>query len=325
VVTAATGTSRPAELENPLPPDSWKKVVDAGITGLRVPDDIDGNAASGVEVAIVAESAGRNLCRLPILTSAILATELLVMADAGEAVLRGLNAGQQRAAIVVHRSLGSLSCPSAGETPFAWDSADADVAVAVDADGNVYLCDLAEDQPCADLTRQLRRVGSVKQKVGTVGAHARKKWQALALAAVTADLVGTMAGSLDVAVDYLKTRQQFGKVIGSFQGLQHLVAQAKVSVEASRSAMWYAAWAVDKRDVDTALMASRVAKAYASGAARDVCELTIQLHGGIGMTWEAIPHIFLRRALLDRAIFGDEHHQLAEIADIRLGARKAAV
>lgn len=324
-VTAATGTSSPSALENALSPDSWKKVVDAGVTGMRVPDGVDGNTASGIEVAIVAESAGRNLCRLPILTSAILATEILVMANAGEAVLRALNSGEQRAAIVVDRSLGSLSFPLAGEKPFAWDSIDADVAVAVDADGSVYLCDLAEDLPCADLTRQLSSVGSVTEEVGTIGACDRKKWQALALAAVTADLVGVMSGSLDVAVDYLKTRQQFGKLIGTFQGLQHLVAQTKVTVEASRSAMWYAAWAVDERDVDTALMASRVAKAYASGAAREVCELTIQLHGGIGMTWEAIPHVFLRRALLDRAIFGDEHHQLAEIADIRLGVRKAVV
>jgi alkylation response protein AidB-like acyl-CoA dehydrogenase len=104
--------------------------------------------------------------------------------------------------------------------------------------------------------------------------------------------------------------------------LQHMAAEALVSVEAARGCALYAAWAVDALPVDQALESARIAKAYTSEHAREVCEAAIQMHGGIGMTWEAMPHVYLRRALLGRLTLGDEHVHYACLADGRFGKAK---
>ena len=128
-------------------------------------------------------------------------------------------------------------------------------------------------------------------------------------------MVGVMAGSLALAVAYAKERVQFKRPIGSFQAIAHLAADQHVSTEASRSATYYAAWAVDGLAPAEALAAARIAKAYVSPLAREVTEAVLQIHGGIGHTWEHSGHYFLRRALLSRRTLGDESVQLARIAD----------
>ncbi len=129
-------------------------------------------------------------------------------------------------------------------------------------------------------------------------------WTAFGLALTCADLVGTMRGALDLTVDYAGSRQQYGRAIGSFQAVQHLLADALVLTEGSRSAARHAAWSVDARSPDEALAAAAVAKAYCARAARTVGETAIQVHGGIGNTWECLAHVFLRRALLSSEILG---------------------
>jgi alkylation response protein AidB-like acyl-CoA dehydrogenase len=136
---------------------------------------------------------------------------------------------------------------------------------------------------------------------------------------VCADLVGTCSGALEAAVTHAGSRHQFGHPIGSFQAVQHLCADQLVSVEAARSIMWHAAWAVDALVPAEALALARIAKAYCSEMARTVCEAAIQVWGGLGMTWECSAHRSLRRALLDRQLFGDERVHLAAIAADRLG------
>ena len=137
------------------------------------------------------------------------------------------------------------------------------------------------------------------------------------LSALAADLVGVMQGALERAVGYIKEREQFGVKVGGFQALQHIAAESLVSVEGARGCAWYGAWAVDALEPDEALLAARTAKAYASERSREVCETGIQLHGGIGMTWESPCHVFLRRALLGRQCFGDEHAQIGSISQLR--------
>jgi alkylation response protein AidB-like acyl-CoA dehydrogenase len=144
---------------------------------------------------------------------------------------------------------------------------------------------------------------------------ARLRWEALGLVLLCADMVGVMAGSLELAVAYAKERVQFKRPIGSFQAIAHLAADQHVSTEASRSATYYAAWAVDGLAPAEALAAARIAKAYVSPLAREVTEAVLQIHGGIGHTWEHSGHYFLRRALLSRRTLGDESVQLAHIAD----------
>ncbi|HUJ65837.1 MAG TPA: acyl-CoA dehydrogenase family protein, partial [Acidimicrobiales bacterium] len=101
-----------------------------------------------------------------------------------------------------------------------------------------------------------------------------------------------------------KGRRQYGVAVGSFQAVQHLLADALVAMEGSRSAALHAAWAVDALAPDHALAAAAVAKAYCARAALDVCETGIQVHGGIGNTWECLAHVYLRRALLSVDLLG---------------------
>jgi alkylation response protein AidB-like acyl-CoA dehydrogenase len=130
------------------------------------------------------------------------------------------------------------------------------------------------------------------------------RFTALGLALASADLVGVMRGAVDLAVEYASARQQFGRSVGSFQAVQHLLADAHVLAEGSRSAALHAAWAVDGLPPGEALAAAAVAKAYASRAARTVGETAIQVHGGIGNTWECLAHVFLRRALVSSDLLG---------------------
>jgi alkylation response protein AidB-like acyl-CoA dehydrogenase len=140
-------------------------------------------------------------------------------------------------------------------------------------------------------------------------------WTALGLALSTADLVGTMRGAVTLATDYAKDRRQYGTPIGSFQAVQHLLADAHVAMEGSRSVALHAAWAVDALAPDDALAAAALAKAYAGRAARTVCETAIQVHGGIGNTWECLAHLHLRRALLSTDLFGGTGPCLARVLE----------
>jgi alkylation response protein AidB-like acyl-CoA dehydrogenase len=110
---------------------------------------------------------------------------------------------------------------------------------------------------------------------------------------------------------------QFDTRIGAFQAIQHLCADAYVLLEGARSAAWYASWAVGAEPPHHALQAARTAKAFASASGISVAETSIQVHGGVAITWEYMPHVFLRRILLDRATLGAEDRQLQEIANDR--------
>jgi alkylation response protein AidB-like acyl-CoA dehydrogenase len=130
------------------------------------------------------------------------------------------------------------------------------------------------------------------------------RWAALGLALTCADLVGTMRGAVELARSYACERRQYGAAIGSFQAVQHLLADAFVAMEGSRSAALHAAWAVDALAPADALAAGALAKAYCARAARAACETSIQVHGGIGNTWECLAHVHLRRALVSIELFG---------------------
>src|SRR5205807_3227503 len=146
------------------------------------------------------------------------------------------------------------------------------------------------------------------------------RWTALGLALTSADLVGVMRGVLDVTVAYASERRQFGVPVGSFQAVQHLLAEAQCLMAGSLSVALHASWAVDSVEPDEARAAGRVAKAYCARAARTVCETAVQVHGGIGNTWECIAHVYLRRALLSSQWFGDDGEQLRQLQRTRLGA-----
>jgi hypothetical protein len=178
----------------------------------------------------------------------------------------------------------------------------------------------------ADLTRTVRQISPRTPVLDVPGQRSvltrddLPRWTALALALTSADLVGLMRGLLDVTVAYAAVRRQFGAPIGSFQSVQHLLAEARCLMEASFSVALHASWAVDNLSPGDACVAGRVAKAYCARAARTVCETAVQVHGGIGNTWECIVHVYFRRALLSSQWFGDDGAQLIQLQRERLGA-----
>lgn len=276
-------------------------VGEAGWRGLRTAaDDAGAPWASAVEVAIVAESLARGLADAPFL-GATLAAELRRLAGAPEAL------GPETVAL-----RPDLSAPaSPGDAAVALDAfGDADALVLVPADGGWSLATVPVTGrgTGTDLTRPTAPVATAGatpvEGAGVVGDDHLARWTALGLAVTTADLVGTMDGATALSVDYARERQQYGKAIGSFQAVQHLLADAAVHAEGSRSAALHAAWAVDALAPADALAAAATAKAYASRAALAVGEIAIQVHGGIGNTWECLAHVYLRRALLSTDVLG---------------------
>ncbi len=141
-----------------------------------------------------------------------------------------------------------------------------------------------------------------------------------ATVALTAEMVGGMQRILELSVEYAKTRKQFGKVIGQFQAVQHQCADMLLMTESSRSAVYYSAWALNERVADASVAVS-TAKSYASDAYREVGNRGIQVHGGMGFTWENDIHLYYRRAKASEIALGDAIYHRERIARTVIGER----
>lgn len=269
-------------------------------------DDHGAPLAGGTEVVLVAEELARGLADAPFI-GPTLAAELRRVA--------GLPPADGLETVLLGSGMADLACVPNGSVPdaVAVDAAGAGraLALAPARDGHsvvsVALIDAPGQDGQVDLTRRVARPGGPVEVVdggAVVSDDALTRWCALGLAVTSADLVGLMQGAVDLATAHAAERCQYGAPIGSFQAVQHLLADALVATEGSRSATMHAAWAVDALGADDALAAAAAAKAYASRAARSVCETAIQVHGGIGNTWECLAHVFLRRALLSTDVLG---------------------
>jgi alkylation response protein AidB-like acyl-CoA dehydrogenase len=331
-VGASVGLSHPSDLPKVDRAKGWASLADAGLLGLRTRDPDGHPTASGVEVMLVAQALGAWLAPLPFLASAVLATELLVLAGAPAAWIDDLTSGEARTALLLTSDLSRLATVDEIGTSLAWDADGATHALALAGNAGaptvarVALDDGWTPVDAVDLTRVLLAPGSgitptVEEVGGPLDADALTRWLALALVTVSADAVGAMRHGLEQAVAYTKERIQYDVPVGSFQAVQHMCAEALVAVEGADSTVKYAAWAVDELEPAEALTAARTAKAYSGATSRTVPETIMQVYGGIGQTWEHIAHFVNRRNLLDRQVFGDDAVQLTAIADSRLGGR----
>ena len=279
--------------------------------------------ASGVEAAIIAEALGEAVADVPF-SGPILAADLARRAGARpvEGAVVAFSPDLIDAAAVsgpvTDTPIIAVDCAARGPVK----------AYVLVSEGDAYRLTLAEADGAssgADLTRTVRSIPAGVSLRPVPGQSRRltsddlAAWTALGLALTSADMVGAMRGVLEVSVGYAKDRKQYGVAIGSFQAVQHLLAEARCLLEAAFSAALYPAWAVDELAPDEARAAGRVAKAYCARAARTVCETAVQVHGGIGNTWDCIVHVYLRRALLSSQWFGDDGEQLRQIEQIRLG------
>jgi acyl-CoA dehydrogenase-like protein len=148
-----------------------------------------------------------------------------------------------------------------------------------------------------DMTRTAAGVVESPSDLDELSPEDAGRWRALALAVTCADLVGAARGTHALACEYAKVREQYGSTIGSYQAVGHLLAESLALIEGSISVSRHAAWAVDELPEAEAMAAGRVAKIYCARAALTVCETSIQVHGGIGNTWECLAHVYLRRVL----------------------------
>jgi hypothetical protein len=154
-----------------------------------------------------------------------------------------------------------------------------------------------EEPNTVDLTGSLAGVAEFPDALAGLEEADQRRWYALALVATTADIVGCARGTLTLATEYAKVREQYGATIGSYQAVGHLLAESLAVIEGCTSVLRHAAWAVDELSVREAMEAARVAKIYCARSAFTVCETSIQVHGGIGNTWECLAHVYLRRVL----------------------------
>lgn len=296
--------------------------TDAGWLELR--DDAGGGepVAGGVEAAIIADALGAGVADVAF-TGPLLAADLA--RRAGE---RGTAAVAYPAALTGAAVVRGADTTEPLYAPDCGDRVDAAYVLVPDGSGHrlAHARLAAAGGPgSADLTRSVRTVAA-GTPVEPIAGQSRPltgddlaSWAALGLALTSADLVGVMRGVLDVTVEYAAQRKQFGVPVGSFQAVQHLLADARCLLEGSVSIAAYASWAVDDLDPPDALAAARAAKAYCARSARTVCETAVQVHGGIGNTWECIVHVYLRRALLSTQWFGDDGVQLGVLAGAGAG------
>jgi alkylation response protein AidB-like acyl-CoA dehydrogenase len=319
----------------------WKALAtDLGLAGLLVPEERAGSGASAREAAVVLEELGRAAAPVPFLTSSVIAATVLLGAEPGgpaDAVLARLAAGELTAALVVPLSTGpGAEHPAAtvddggrlsGQVTSVAGALEADVLLVPVSgpDGTaVHAVPVADATitpvTSLDMTRQLADV-SLENAAGErvlaapAGAAAVRRGLEAGAALMASEQVGVAQWCLATTVAYLKDRHQFGRVVGSFQALKHRLADLYVATESASAAARYAAVTTAVDDTDRAVALS-VAAAFCGDAAVRAAEEAIQLHGGIGMTWEHPAHLYLKRAKADQIALGTPGFHRARLAEL---------
>lgn len=331
-----------ALLDDPTGTDHavWRGLADLGTTGLLVPEDHGGSGMTMVEAGIVAEELGAALHPGPWLSTAVAAPRALTRlgADDGAAeLLRGIADGTTVAVVCfldfenasVAASRGDDGTLLRGEIAAVPDAAAADVllAVAEDADGTALFAMQTGSSGVSitpergiDQTRKQFRImfdGAPAQRLAVASPEDMAAVVDDVLIAAAADALGAARAIMNSAIEYAKTRTQFGQPIGSFQAIQHLCVDMDETVELARSGVIHALWASDASPGAERHLAALRAKAFA-GRLATVADTAIQVFGGIGYTWEHDAHLYLKRLLSWSAFLGGPDRYLTE-----LGARLA--
>ena len=312
----------------------WSKLTDQGYTGIIFPEEYGGVGLGKVELMLLMEEAGRALLTGPFFSTVVLAGTVLdaVSTPANkEKYLAPICRGEVRATVAILEAgaswnprdiqVSATNGHLSGEKFFVSDAAIADFIIVVARNG-VFVVDSKarglKISPMSGmyLTRKLYVVEFSNTPAEEIGST-KNLPQAfnIAAAALAAELVGGMQRTLEITVEYAKTRKQFGKPIGMFQAVQHQCADMYLETESSRSAVYYAGWALEENSPDAATAVS-IAKMYASDAGRTVGNRGIQIHGGMGFTWENDVHLYYRRAKASETAFGDATFHRERIASM---------
>ena len=312
----------------------WREVAELGWPGVVVSEADGGLGLGAVELVVIQEELGYALAPTPLLSS--ISAALLLGAAGGdqqrERWLSGLASGELRGTLAVWDEQAGWS-PDASDleldagtltgTKIAVpDAGAADVLIVAGANGSHFLVqagapglELVAEKPL-DPTRKLYRVSfehTPAEPLEHADAPAVQHAYAMIATALAAENVGVAQRAMEMAVAYAKDRKQFDRPIGSYQAVAHRCAQMLLEVEGARSLSYGAAWALD-HDPDSALRTSSMAKAYASDAGFRVTASALQVHGGIGFTWEHDLHFFLKRAKANAHAFGDARWHRERVA-----------
>jgi len=324
----------------------WSELATLGWLGLLFPEQYGGSGLGMVELALVLEEMGRAAFPSPYFPSVVLAGSALNFAGnpaQKEKLLTGIAAGRVKATLAFLD--GSLNWGPGGISMKAerrgsgfvlrgvkrfvpWAHVSDVILVAARTSGgtgsegiSLFLVDRTTPGVSVapvkgiDLTTRWAEVFFAEAEVPTdalVGPQGRA-WPALettlqrAAVGAAAEMLGAARRCLEMSTEYAKVREQFGQPIGSFQAIKHKCAEMLLEVENTHSAVYYAAWALDANAPDAAVAAS-VAKSYVGDAARRVCGEAIQVHGGIGFTWEYDLHLYFKRAKALEPLYGDQEH-----------------
>ena len=331
------------ESDPPFDPKVWARLgAELGVLGLSVPEADGGVGGTLVDQAVAVEQLGASLACGPVFGTVFLAIPALVAASAGEArdeLLTELVEGRRTAAFAVPDRAGALGAVTvtadgdsltgtvervvdagaADDLLVAARGADGVALYAVDASSSgvqrrpLVTLDLTRPQATVELSGATGRLVAGSGEAERVIEHALQ----VASALLAVEQVGAGQHLLDLAVDYAKSRLQFGRLIGSFQAVKHKLADLLVDLEHARSTAYHAVWALADGSDDPALAVS-IAQATASAALSRIAADTIQVHGGIGFTWEHQAHLYFKRATTDAALLGSAEQHRSRVAELVL-------
>ncbi|NRA04424.1 MAG: acyl-CoA/acyl-ACP dehydrogenase [Myxococcales bacterium] len=329
-------------------PDLWKQMGELGWNGLAAPEAAGGVGFKMAGIAALVEELGRHAVPSPFLATlnasfalraadseAARATLVRIVdgASASLAITDAKGNWEPGACDVTARDAGDAGVVLSGRAHFVQDAFKADLLVTTaQARDELLLCivpvdaaglSLTQDH-IHDLTRDQASVRFDEVRVPASSIASRdaaavleRAWPAL-LVAVAADLCGTSEWQLQTTVEYARNRKQFDHPLGFFQAVKHPLVNAMIAIDRARSLLYHAACCIDQ-ERDDAPTAARMAKSAASDAGAFISDRSVQLHGGIGFTWECDVHLFFKRSLHNQALYGDGAHQRRKLADLLIG------
>jgi alkylation response protein AidB-like acyl-CoA dehydrogenase len=279
----------------------WGHLAAQGWLGIELPADVGGTGLGSVESCILAEEVGRAMAPVPFLPT-LLAATALHRAGETDSVAQLLDGSH-------------IGCVAFGNQP-AVAAPIADLVIRACGDRlEVVDVETVRHEPAMDRTRPVGRIDDDLAGRALGGADAVADLVDRAAVGTSAQLLGGAVAMLELATEYAKTREQFGRPIGSFQAVKHHCADMVVDVECMRSVLWWAAWSVQEREPDASIAASS-AKAWCAEAGLRVIETALQVFGGIGFTWDHDGHLYLKRAQLDALTFGSARTHRDRLASL---------
>jgi len=328
--------------------DLWDTMAGLGWLGVLVPEEHGGLGLGLVDVVVLQEELGKAPFPGPFLSSAVAATRAAVVLGLDD-LLADLAAGRRRGTVAVEEPgygdpLGAIAARAtapadgsgrwtlAGVKPLVLDGTGAHWALVVAHDDGglgTFLLEApdAVPVPALDVTRKMSRLpldGRQAVRVGPAGDQT-ELWRRIlddVTVALCAEMVGTAERALELAVEYAKVRVQFGRPIATFQAIKHKAAEMLHHLELARVGTHFAAWASDTDDAERA-RAAAMCKGYVGEAADAVTAESIQIHGGVGFTWDVDCHLLYRRAKQDDLLFGAQGYQRSRLADLILGPARS--